>query len=205
MSLKLQIDQMAQQPERKLQLGCGTNVLPGWINTDSTPPPLADYLDFTKRLPFPDGSFDAVFCEHTVEHIAKPMARAVFGEVFRILRSGGAFRVVTPALENFCRMALEPQSETTQKYLAFVRRYLGDPNATIADAINKIFYGHGHQHIYTVEELGGMLQQVGFGNLRLMKAGSYVNPIFNGVDGHGKVIGEDINAIESMAIEATKP
>jgi hypothetical protein len=30
-------------------------------------------------------------------------------------------------------------------------------------------------------------------------------PIQYGVDRHGKVVGEDINAIESMAIEAVKP
>lgn len=209
MSLKLELDRMVEgksaSVELKLQLGCGTNLLPGWVNTDSAPAPNADFLDFTQPFPFVENSFTAAFCEHTIEHIEKPQAARMIGQVFRVLRPGGMFRIVTPSLENFCRLALEPNSPTAQKYLAFFRRYVNNPNADIADAMNLIFYGHGHRHIYMVQELGGMLMQAGFTNVRVMPAGSYGFPIFNGVDGHGKVIGAEINAIEAMAMEAAKP
>jgi predicted SAM-dependent methyltransferase len=207
MSLKLQVDHAAasQAAPLRLQLGCGYNLLPGWINTDSQPVATADYLDFTRPFPFSSNAFDAVFCEHTIEHIEKAEASHMVAEVFRVLKSGGRFRVVTPSLENFCRLALEPQSPTAQTYLAFHRNYTRDAKATIADAVNRIFYSHGHRHIYAMSELALMLQQAGFAEIKAMPAGTYGDEIFHGVDGHGRVIGADINAIEAMALEATKP
>jgi SAM-dependent methyltransferase len=207
MSLKLQVDHVAASTAGplKLQLGCGLNLLPGWINTDSQPVATADYLDFTRPFPFAADAFDAAFCEHTIEHIEKTEALKMIAEVFRVLKPGGRFRVVTPSLENFCRLALEPQSPVAQTYLAFHRRYTGDAQATIADAINRIFYAHGHRHIYALNELALVLQQAGFMEIKAMPAGTYGHSIFQDVDGHGRIIGAEINAIEAMALEAAKP
>jgi len=209
MSLKLQVDQQlarrAGPPELKLQLGCGTNLLPDWLNTDAMPSPLVDYLDCTRRFPFSDNAFAAVFCEHMIEHMEKAQAWFMVQEIFRVLRPQGRFRVVTPSLENLARLVLEPESAAAQNYLGFCRRFLNDPQAQVWDAINLAFYGHGHRHIYGADELGAMLRQAGFVDLRTMPAGTYGEPIFNGVDGHGKVVGEDVNAFEAFAIEAGKP
>ena len=178
MSLKLQVDHAAASTAAplKLQLGCGLNLLPGWINTDSQPVATADYLDFMRPFPFAADAFDAVFCEHTIEHIEKTGATKMIAEVFRVLKPGGHFRVLTPSLENFCRLALEPQSSVAQTYLAFHRRYTGDAQSTIADAVNRIFYAHGHRHIYALNELGLMLQQAGFNEIKAMPAGTYGIP-----------------------------
>jgi predicted SAM-dependent methyltransferase len=209
MSLKLQVDRLARDASGsagiKLQLGCGQNILQGWLNTDSTPSPVADYLDFVKPFPFAANIFAAVFCEHTIEHIAKPEARHMISEAYRVLRPGGLFRVVTPSLENFCRMVLEPESEPAIKYMAWFRTYTNNPKASMTDAINLCFYGHGHRHLYTGDELASALRAVGFTAIRVMPAGNYGDPVFNGVDGHGRVIGDEINTIEAMALEAAKP
>jgi SAM-dependent methyltransferase len=47
-----------------------------------------------RMLPFPDGSFDAVYCYHALEHIEEPV-RAV-REIGRVLRSGGSYFIGTP-------------------------------------------------------------------------------------------------------------
>src|SRR5271167_525345 len=124
MTLQLQVERLLSgtsgTPELKLQLGCGINLLPGWVNTDNAPLPGADYLDFTKPFPFFDEVFTAVFCEHTIEHISKSDASRMIREVFRILKPGGLFRIVTPSLENFCRLMLQSDSASAQQYLAFV-------------------------------------------------------------------------------------
>jgi predicted SAM-dependent methyltransferase len=206
LSLQLQVNQMAQGGGvLKLQLGCGANILAGWLNTDSMPSPSVDYLDFTKRFPFGDNIFAAIFCEHTIEHIPKSQAQATINEVYRVLRPGGGFRVVTPSLEMLGQLIVSQESPASQKYLAWFRKYANNPNATMADAINLVFYGHGHCHIYSRDDLGGLLQQAGFRDLRAMPAGTYADAVFHGVDGHGRVIGEDIAAMEAFAIEARKP
>lgn len=208
MSLKISLDQMIAGKsgivDFKLHLGCGANVLSGWINTDTTPSPVVDYLDCTRKFPLADNSLAAVFCEHLLEHLEKSQARSLLQEVCRVLRPKGLFRIVTPSLENFARLALEPQSATAQKYVEFFRRFVRNPQADLSDAINLTFYGHGHRHIYLVHELAAMLQQSGFSEMRTMPAGTYGDPVFNGVDGHGKLIGEEINKIEAFAIEARK-
>jgi predicted SAM-dependent methyltransferase len=188
----------------KLQLGCGTNILAGWLNTDSKPSPSVDYLDFAKRFPFGDNVFAAVFCEHTIEHIPKSQAQGTIREVYRVLRPGGGFRVVTPSLEMLGQLILSQESLMSQKYLVWFRKYTNDPHATMTDAINLAFYGHGHCHIYSRDELSGLLHKVGFRDLHAMPAGTYGDAVFHGVDGHGKIIGEDIAALEAFAIEARK-
>src|SRR5579862_6741109 len=89
MSLQLQIDQIIAANANaalKLQLGCGHNILPGWVNTDTAPIARADYLDIKQPLPFAANMFVAVFCEHTIEHVQKDEARRLFAEIFRILK-----------------------------------------------------------------------------------------------------------------------
>jgi predicted SAM-dependent methyltransferase len=204
MSLMLQANAVAGAPI-KLHLGCGANPLPGWLNTDLMPSPTLDYLDCTRQFPFLDNVLAAIFCEHLIEHVEKPQAVTMIAEVFRTLRPGGLFRVVTPSLENFARMALNPGSAEATHYLAWFRNWHRRPDADIADAVNAMFYMFGHRHVYRHEELSAMLRGVGFTDLRLMKASTYSDPLFTNVDGHGKVIGEDINGLEAFAIEARKP
>jgi len=46
------------------------------------------------RIPYSDVSFDVVFADNVMEHLADPLA--VFGEVRRVLRPGGVFLFKTP-------------------------------------------------------------------------------------------------------------
>jgi hypothetical protein len=205
-SLELQVEKLdALGGPLKLQLGCGHNELPGWLNTDSAPSLGADYVDVSRPLPFNDASFAAVFCEHTIEHLPKLEGQRMAAEVFRVLQPGGAFRVATPRLEHLCRMVLEPDSTMARMYLSFVQAFTKDPQASIADAMNLLFYGHGHRHLYTEPALVDLLRRIGFVDIVAMAGGTYGNPIFNGVDGHGRMVGDVINSIETMAIEARKP
>jgi predicted SAM-dependent methyltransferase len=190
---------------RRLHLGCGTNILPGWINTDILPQPSAEFLDFSKPFPFPDECLDAVFCEHTIEHVPKETAVVMCREVFRTLCPGGVFRVVTPSLENMATLALFPSSRTATRYLTWYRKWVQNPSATLSDAINAMFYQHGHRHIYSREELSEILLNTGFCGLRTLGAGEHGNSVFAGVDSRGKVIGDEINSIEAFALEVRKP
>jgi predicted SAM-dependent methyltransferase len=200
----------AQTPERvvpqfrRLQLASGYNLIPDWINTDLLPLDGTTFLDFTKPFPYADESFDAVFCEHSIEHISTDDARLMCREVYRVLRRGGHFRVVTPELEKIAAMALHEDSPDVQAYIEWYRDWNKKPDATVSDAVNAMFYMHGHQHLYMRAELAGLLKSAGFADMRFFEAGEYGQPVFNGVDGHGKVIGEKINAMEAFAVETSK-
>jgi len=81
---------------KRVQFGCGTNKLEGFINHDSE-------VDVCKRLPYRDGSVDFVLCEHCVEHIPGPDALRFFDECFRILRKGGTLRICVPVLDRLTK------------------------------------------------------------------------------------------------------
>ncbi len=57
------------------------------------------YLDegrigFGENLPYPAGSFDVVFADNVLEHLAAP--ETVFREILRVLKPGGVFLAKTP-------------------------------------------------------------------------------------------------------------
>ncbi len=56
--------------------------------------------DITRRLPFPDGGFDAVMSNVAVHMFPDAMTRAVFAEVGRLVRTGGLFLFHVNALED---------------------------------------------------------------------------------------------------------
>jgi SAM-dependent methyltransferase len=56
--------------------------------------------DMTRRLPFPDGGFDAVMSNVAVHMFPDGVTRAVFAEVGRLVRIGGLFLFHVNALED---------------------------------------------------------------------------------------------------------
>ncbi|MCR4338417.1 MAG: class I SAM-dependent methyltransferase [Gemmatimonadaceae bacterium] len=50
--------------------------------------------DISEGIPFPDGSYDFVFCIEVLEHVPNPFA--AFGEINRVLRDGGVLIVSVP-------------------------------------------------------------------------------------------------------------
>jgi SAM-dependent methyltransferase len=86
---------------RRLHIGCGDHLVPGWLNADKFDSRADIYLNVYGRLPFADDTFDAVYCEHVLEHVAIEKVRHFLAEVRRVLRPGGVFRVTVPDLEMF--------------------------------------------------------------------------------------------------------
>lgn len=58
-------------------------------------------------LPFSDGSFDAIYCFHTIEHLNLGRNRRFFQDLHRLLKPGGICRVSTPDLEFHAREYLD--------------------------------------------------------------------------------------------------
>ncbi len=74
--------------------------------------------DLKKGIPAPDGSVDAVYHSHLLEHVDRDAVPAFLAEIWRVLRPGGVHRVVVPDLERYAR-----------DYLDSLERGLGDPQA----------------------------------------------------------------------------
>lgn len=96
----------------RLNVGCGTDIRPGFVNLDSADLPGVDVVhDLTSLpLPFEDERFVEVVCQDVLEHM--PSYVALLSEIHRIMRPGGLLVVRSP---HFTSRAvwLDPTHRTT--------------------------------------------------------------------------------------------
>ncbi len=80
---------------RHLHLGCGTRLLPGFVNIDANPRQKLDmWLDVRHGLPFRNSSVASIYSTHMVEHLFTDELDRLFGECFRVLKPGGGLRLI---------------------------------------------------------------------------------------------------------------
>lgn len=83
---------------RKLNLGCGNNVLDGWENYDLNPvDERVNHLDLRKKFPFKDDSVDKICLFGVLEHFPKDVQIHIMKECHRVLNPGGELIVRLPS------------------------------------------------------------------------------------------------------------
>jgi ubiquinone/menaquinone biosynthesis C-methylase UbiE len=94
------MSQSDESGSRVLDIGCGTNKIPGAIGMDVNPRSAADVIHDLDDLPYPfsDNQFDEVIGRHVIEHVRDPMA--VVTELHRITRPGGLVKLIAPHWTN---------------------------------------------------------------------------------------------------------
>lgn len=80
---------------QRLNLGCGRDIILGWVNLDSKALPGVDVVHDLEFLPLPFAteSFDEILCQDVLEHLDYV---PVLEEIHRILRPGGTLTVRVP-------------------------------------------------------------------------------------------------------------
>ena len=79
----------------KVNLGCGSDVRPGYVNVDTVRLPGVDVIhDLNEPLPFTTNTVDTVVCLNVIEHIRD--VESFIREVHRVLKPGGWAEIVTP-------------------------------------------------------------------------------------------------------------
>ncbi len=189
---------------KKLQLGAGSNVLPGWLNTDLVPQPgRVIYLDATKPFSFNDRTFDYVFSEHEIEHLTYEQGLFMLQECRRALKPGGRIRIATPNLENLANLYAPQKTELQERYIRWaVDTFLpGVKTYNEAFVINNFFRNWGHHFIYDRLTLQHAMATAGFTSITPWASGESDDENFRGIESHSKVIGDDMNQFETMVLE----
>jgi predicted SAM-dependent methyltransferase len=168
---------------RKLNLGCGGNILAGWENHDMD-------VDITKPLQYEDNSIDFIFIEHCVEHTATPDAVRFFAECLRILNYEGTLRVAVPSADKIYDLA-------DSEYLKWHGKS-GFGDGTKRGAVRSILLDHGHLSAWNHSILDACLFAAGFDPDKIYSCD------ISELEGHGKVIGDHNNKIETIIMEAVK-
>ncbi len=142
-----------------LNLGSGPRGIDDahWMNVDGFRDQNVHYLvDFGRPLPFPNASFDGIFCEHVMEHFSVEDGERLAREVYRILRRGGCFRVIVPDAELLLRRYFDAPGEMV------ARRNAGD--ATPMEIVNLYFrQRYEHQFLYDWSTMEKILLRAEFG------------------------------------------
>jgi predicted SAM-dependent methyltransferase len=182
---------------RRLHLGAGENVLPGWLNAD-----LHDYgrgdlvfIDAREPFPLPDASFDEVFSEHMLEHLTYAEGQNCLRESLRVLRPGGRIRIATPSLERLAR--LYGGGELEARYVRWAAKTL-DPEVDVplpGVVINNFFRSWGHRFIYDPQTLRHALESAGFVGVEEARPGE--------LEGHLAEVPE-FNELETIVLEARR-
>lgn len=103
---------------KKLQIGTGTNPLPGWLNTDLEPTSTdTQYLNACERFPFDDNTFDFIYSEHMIEHITYLDGLFMLKECFRVMKPGGRIRIATPDIEKLIGLFSNEKTDMQKRYI----------------------------------------------------------------------------------------
>lgn len=162
-------DQLRELTEQKLHFGCGSRILPGWINLDAYAcDGISLELDLQGDLPLSDGSVRWIFTEHVLEHVDRRRIGRIFSEFHRVLAPGGVARILVPDLEFYCRAYIDGDVKAITTPLPDTR--------TAAEAVNSVFNDHFHRFIYDFDTMRIELEKAGFSDIVHCKYGESVHP-----------------------------
>jgi predicted SAM-dependent methyltransferase len=191
----------------KLQIGCGANVLPGWLNTDRYPDAKAVmHLDATQRFPLPDDAFERVFSEHMIEHVPFADAVAMLRECRRVMRKGGRIRIATPDLAFLIDLCRRDPSQLQRRYLEWSTQTFisGAPYADPTFVVNNFMRAWGHAFIHDERSLRSAFEQAGFTQIVRCDVGTSADPAFRNLENESRMPAGFLR-LETMVLEGAKP
>jgi predicted SAM-dependent methyltransferase len=141
----------------RLHLGSGGHPLDGWVNIDILGMEPDLYWDLRSGIPFPDGSAEAVFLEHVIEHFTLADDLDLLEDCRRVLAPGGIIRLGVPDFGRYL--------ESYAGDGAFIEQLRpGRPTRLLAAA--EVALGHGHRSVWDGETLEKVLTESGFADAR---------------------------------------
>lgn len=157
---------------KKLHLGCGAHILPGWTNIDIYGRNIQ--LDILKGLPLKNNSVNFIYHAHFIEHFDVEQNLRIFKDCYRVLNENGCLRILFPDLVKHCQIYLNKDLETLYKYkergIIVFESERFEFNL-LTKWLNQVFYDFGHKFIYDFETIEAIAKKVGFREIYLVEQG----------------------------------
>lgn len=201
---------LENEPIAKLQLGCGPNRLPGWLNADIIIEECkkgAIYLDVGEHFPLPDESIDYVYSEHMIEHLNYAQAVNMLRECHRVLKPNGVIRISTPDLRFLLDLYQNPEKPENKSFIKWSAE--GGAGGEIRPVspvyvINKFHTTWGHKIIYDYDTLASLLKQNGFDHICQCELSQSTHEALTDVERHHLVFSVVFYKLQTMILEANK-
>lgn len=145
----------------KLNLGCGSDLRIGYINSDLYNDK-ADVKFDSSVLPYENNSVDEILAYHIIEHFPYRKALETLLEWHRALKSGGRLRIETPDLLSSCEAFAAHKNDPNWRR-GFVGHFFSEAGDTP---------GQLHYFLFTESHLTFELNRVGFKNIKRLDADS---------------------------------
>jgi predicted SAM-dependent methyltransferase len=190
---------------KKLHIGCGGKLLPGWINTREKARPSDNIcsLDPNRPLRIADELFDRVFINGLPS--APGRALRLLTECHRILRPGGRLRVRTLNLDFLVQLYKNQSERDIQRYIVwYTESFL--PNSDYysgASVANDLMRKAINDAAYDSVSLLELLEEAGFPAPKVMAAGQAGHLEFDGVEDELRVP-TGLLKLESIAAEVER-
>ncbi|MCJ7443177.1 MAG: methyltransferase domain-containing protein [Methanotrichaceae archaeon] len=140
----------------RINLGCGFDILPGYLNVDiqeSFDPDLVS--DMTKLEQLPSEYYEEILAKDCLEHLPRSKVKPALEEWYRLLKKGGLLKIRVPSLINLLRN-LENASSIDKKEF-WIKCLYG----------TQAFEGDYHLSGFTKDLLRNYLSEAGFINIKL--------------------------------------
>lgn len=145
------------QKELKLHLGCGTVLLPGYVNIDGYETERRGWTEVrpdrilrVEELDYPADSVDEIYTAHTLEHLGATELKRALLCWHRVIRPGGRLIVEVPDAEAIMRRLLRQRSEEAKDLYYYLLHGTQE------------FEGEFHKGGFTYARLVRLLSAAGF-------------------------------------------
>lgn len=207
-------DYLKNNKVKRIQIGCGSNILEGWLNTDLNYNDKVAFLDAGAKFPIESDNFDYIYSEHLFEHLKVEEQINMLEESYRILKKGGVMRIATPSLDFLFDLYSNPSTIQNKYYVEWAVKNIPNletVNNSIIDTeehhnyvINNFFKAWGHQMLHNYSSIKKLALQCGYTQIRQCNVGESEVSFLQNIENHGVIIPKNINLIETMVIEIIK-
>jgi len=172
----------------RLNIGSGSELLPGWLNGEVWPSPDTVYIDASKRLPFDDRCVHFINCENLIEHLGFEPAEHFLKECNRVLRDDGILRISTPDLKKLVQMYSGNCAVSFEEVLRHHQQHYGKPVLNMCSWFNDHMRLWGHRFIFDEPTLVGLLKEAGFCHVIPCEFGESRYPQLQNIERHDEGI-----------------
>lgn len=198
-----------------VQYGCGFSAPKEWLNFDASPtlrfqkipliggafrslsavkfPRNVMYGDVVKGLPIANGTCDALYSSHIIEHLSLADCRTALRNSFRYLKEGGVMRVVLPDLEQMARAYIQSlDAGDSSASIRFVRNTILGKQERHGGwkGFKTDFLGNSnHLWMWDHHSLSQELENVGFKSIRRCEYGDNTSLPFHLVENEDRFKG----------------